>query len=75
MYERILIRYGDLTLKGKNKKVFIDRVNNLIKNKVNNENVTYERNHDRMYILLMVNVIQQLNLKVIFCGFCLKDQA
>jgi len=52
MYERILVRYGDLTLKGKNKKVFIDRVNNLIQNKVNNEFVKYERNHDRLYILL-----------------------
>lgn len=52
MYERILVRYGDLTLKGKNKKVFIERVNNLIKEKVNNENVKYEKNHDRLYILL-----------------------
>ena len=52
MYERILIRYGDLTLKGKNKKIFIERVNNLIRNKVNNDNVKYEKNHDRMYILL-----------------------
>ncbi len=52
MYERILVRYGDLTLKGKNKKVFIERVTNLIKQKVNNNNVKYEKNHDRMYILL-----------------------
>jgi len=52
MYERILVRYGDLTLKGKNKKVFIERVNNLIKQKVNNEIVKYEKNHDRLYILL-----------------------
>ena len=52
MYERILVRYGDLTLKGKNKKVFIERVNNLIRLKVNNDNVKYEKNHDRLYILL-----------------------
>ncbi len=52
MYERILVRYGDLTLKGKNKKMFIDRVNNLIREKVNNPNVKYEKNHDRLYILL-----------------------
>lgn len=52
MYERILVRYGDLTLKGKNKRVFIQRVNNLIKNKVNNDNVVYELNHDRLYIVL-----------------------
>ena len=52
MYERILVRYGDLTLKGKNKKVFIERVNNLVKEKINNENVTIEKRHDRLYILL-----------------------
>lgn len=52
MYERILVRYGDLTLKGKNKRVFIERVNNLIREKVNNKNVKYEKNHDRLYILL-----------------------
>ncbi len=52
MYERILVRYGDLTLKGKNKRVFLDRVNALIKEKVNNPNVVYERKHDRLYILL-----------------------
>ena len=52
MYERILIRYGDLTLKGKNKRVFIERVNSLIKEKVNNNIVRYELNHDRLYILL-----------------------
>lgn len=52
MYERILIRYGDLTLKGKNKKVFIRKVNNLVFEKVNNKNVKYELNHDRLYIVL-----------------------
>ena len=52
MYERILVRYGDLTLKGKNKRVFIDRVNSLIKEKVNNPNVVFEKKHDRLYILL-----------------------
>lgn len=52
MYERILVRYGDLTLKGKNKRIFVERVNNLIREKVNNPNVRYEKNHDRMYILL-----------------------
>ncbi len=52
MYERILVRYGDLTLKGKNKRVFLDRVNSLIREKVNNSNVVYEKKHDRLYILL-----------------------
>ncbi len=52
MYERILVRYGDLTLKGRNKRIFVERVNHLIREKVNNPNVTYEKNHDRLYILL-----------------------
>ncbi len=52
MYERILVRYGDLTLKGKNKRVFLDKVNSLVKEKVNNPRVTYEFKHDRLYILL-----------------------
>lgn len=52
MYERILVRYGDLTLKGKNKRMFVERVNGLVRQKVNNPNVTYEKNHDRLYIVL-----------------------
>ncbi|KFZ27513.1 MAG: putative tRNA sulfurtransferase [Candidatus Izimaplasma bacterium HR2] len=52
MYDRILVRYGDLTLKGKNKRVFIERVNNLIKEKVNNPKVKIEKNHDRLYLVL-----------------------
>lgn len=52
MYDRILVRYGDLTLKGKNKRMFIERVNSLIKEKVNNPNVVFEKNHDRLYVVL-----------------------
>lgn len=52
MYERILVRYGDLTLKGKNKKMFVERVNGLVKEKINNPLVKLEKNHDRLYIVL-----------------------
>jgi len=52
MYERILVRYGDLTLKGKNKRVFVERVNQLIRDKVDNPIVKFEKNHDRLYIVL-----------------------
>lgn len=52
MYERILVRYGDLTLKGKNKRMFVRMVNQLVKEKVNSPLVKYERQHDRLYILL-----------------------
>jgi len=52
MYERILVRYGDLTLKGKNKRKFVKHAVALIKEKVNNLFVSYEKNHDRLYIKL-----------------------
>lgn len=52
MYDRILVRYGDLTLKGKNKRIFVERVNSLIKEKINNPNIEFEKNHDRLYIVL-----------------------
>jgi thiamine biosynthesis protein ThiI len=52
MYERILVRYGDLTLKGKNKRKFVAHVNKLIEEKIANKNVRYEKNHDRLYIVL-----------------------
>ncbi|MEC9484606.1 MAG: tRNA uracil 4-sulfurtransferase ThiI [Candidatus Izemoplasma sp.] len=52
MYERILVRYGDLTLKGKNKRFFVKQANKLVKEKVKSDKVSYERNHDRLYIKL-----------------------
>ena len=65
MYDRILVRYGDLTLKGKNKRVFIERVNALIREKVNNPNIKLEKRHDRLYIVLngedYTKVIEGLN--------------
>ena len=32
--------------------MFIERVNSLIKEKVNNPNVVFEKNHDRLYVVL-----------------------
>ena len=52
MYDRILVRYGDLTLKGRNKRVFVERVNALIREKVNNQNVKLEQRHDRLFLVL-----------------------
>jgi len=52
MYERILVRYGDLTLKGKNKRRFVAQAVKLVKEKVNNDKITYETNHDRLYLKL-----------------------
>ncbi len=52
MYERILVRYGDLNLKGKNKKSFSDRIDRLIREKLADFPVSYDFRHDRMFVLL-----------------------
>lgn len=52
MLDRILVRYGDLTLKGRNKKTFINAAIRRIKEKVHNNKIDYVKNHDRLYILL-----------------------
>ncbi len=65
MFDRILVRYGDLTLKGKNRKVFLEHLRGLIKDKVINEGVEIEFTYDRTYIILNgvdhVEVIKNLD--------------
>ena len=65
MVERLLVRYGDLSLKGRNKIAFIKRVNSLIKEKLSDFNVEYEFAADRAYIILNGNdlndIIKALN--------------
>lgn len=51
--DHILVRYGELSTKGKNKKEFIKRLLMNIKNALKNfEDLTYEKSHDRIYIML-----------------------
>lgn len=52
MYNYIMIRYGDLTLKGKNQKVFRDTLNNQLKFKMSHLDVNLEFQHDLIYIEL-----------------------
>lgn len=52
MYDQILIRFGDLTLKGKNQKEFLKRLYALIHLKLKDFQVTIENTHDRVYIHL-----------------------
>jgi len=52
MFEGILVRYGDLTLKGKNQKYFVRAVNELLREKLIGLDVTFDFNHDRAYIYL-----------------------
>ena len=51
--DHILVRYGELSTKGKNKKDFIRRLFLNIKNALKNfEELTYEKGYDRIYIML-----------------------
>ena len=52
MQDAILIRYADLSLKGKNKKRFVDLANQRIKEKISDTRVTYAHRHDRLYLNL-----------------------
>ena len=65
IYKKILVRYGDLTLKGRNKKIFINKVISLVKEKLADTKATFEYTHDRMYITLneesSEEVIKRLN--------------
>lgn len=53
VYDHILVRFGELSTKGKNKKDFIKRLLTNVKNALRDyEKLTYERTHDRLYIIL-----------------------
>ncbi len=53
VYDHILVRFGELSTKGKNKKDFIKRLLTNVKNALRDyEKLTYERTHDRLYIML-----------------------
>lgn len=50
VYNYILVRLGDLTLKGKNQNVFLRRLYNLINLKLQGLDIKIEYRHDRIYI-------------------------
>ncbi len=50
LYNYILVRLGDLTLKGKNQNVFLRRLYNLINLKLTGLDIKIEYRHDRIYI-------------------------
>lgn len=66
MYDRILVRFGDLTLKGKNQSDFIRQLYKLLDEKLSDLPVEIEKKHDHAYVILNnVNyeaVIERLNL-------------
>lgn len=66
LYNQILVRFGDLTLKGKNQKVFLHALYKLMAVKMQGLNVDIENQYDRIFIHLkdenVDKVIEQLNL-------------
>ena len=52
IYDRILVRYGDLTLKGRNQKMFLTKVQNLTKSKLKGLDVKIDCTHSRIYVHL-----------------------
>lgn len=53
IYDHILVRYGELSTKGKNKKDFIKRLTRNVKNSLRSfSQLEYEATRDRLYILL-----------------------
>ena len=66
MYDRILVRFGDLTLKGKNQSDFIRQLYKLLDEKLSDLPVEIEKKHDHAYVILnnvnYEDVIERLNL-------------
>lgn len=53
VYDHILVRYGELTTKGKNRKDFINRLVHNMRNALREfDRLEYEKTHDRLYIHL-----------------------
>ncbi len=66
IYNQILVRFGDLTLKGKNQRDFLQKEMNLIKSKLSGLDVDIIKAHERVYIDLKnedyKKVIEHLDL-------------
>lgn len=66
IYNQILVRFGDLTLKGRNQNVFLNSLFRLMRLKLKGLNIEIEEMHDRVFIHLLdedyQKVIDRLNL-------------
>ncbi|WP_035375626.1 tRNA uracil 4-sulfurtransferase ThiI, partial [Haploplasma axanthum] len=47
---KLLVRFGDLMLKGKNKKIFINSLNKHVSKKFSDLDVIVDKRHDRLYL-------------------------
>ena len=53
IYDRILVRYGELSIKGKNRKYFKNALHKIIRRKLSDlKQLKYEVTRDRFYIIL-----------------------
>jgi thiamine biosynthesis protein ThiI len=60
MQKMILIRFGDSTLKGKNKKRFIDKLVSQIERKTKPLGAFFKREHDRLYVTFEASMKQPI---------------
>ncbi|PKK86920.1 MAG: tRNA 4-thiouridine(8) synthase ThiI [Tenericutes bacterium HGW-Tenericutes-8] len=51
-YDKVLIRFGDLMLKGKNQRIFREKAIALLKKNVIDLNVKLEKRHDRLFLVI-----------------------
>ena len=68
-YDTVLIRYGELSTKGKNRKLFVTKLLNNIKTSLDDlDNLEYRQTYERIYIKLNDNdpKVIELRLKDIF---------
>ncbi|MDD3478523.1 MAG: tRNA 4-thiouridine(8) synthase ThiI [Candidatus Izemoplasmatales bacterium] len=66
MAEGILIRYGDLTLKGRNQKYFVKAINTLIREKLEGLPVTFDFQHDRAYAYFDPSFFEQVQYQLMY---------
>ena len=64
-YDTVLIRYGELSTKGKNRKDFITRLFHNVKYALRDyPNLTYQKTHDRIYIKLTDEDTDEISAKL-----------
>ncbi|HKL95341.1 MAG TPA: tRNA uracil 4-sulfurtransferase ThiI [Haploplasma sp.] len=61
---KILIRFGDLMLKGKNRKIFINKLTRHVKNKYKDLDVVVELNYDRLYLNFDESLLNEVEKRV-----------
>ena len=71
-YDTVLIRYGELSTKGKNRKDFITRLFHNVKYALRDYlDLTYQKTHDRIYIKLTDEDTDEISAKSLWYQFFL----